>query len=743
MPSFGLAFFLPFSLEMYIVLSVFFYFAGLFLASSRSFYSLAFLAALLFFCGRRKCWRGIFLLFLVLGFGRTACHQSALAARLASAENWRPGPLTLRIVSDIQYRADTAVFTARAGGYKIMARLRGGQNLHYGDTLTLSKYGLFPLRLKRNFFIAGYDDYLYARGYSLRLNADAGAVQERAASRSLFGLAIDLKNKLTEIQRQTLPEEQAGIMCTFLFGAASSAVDTETIEAYRRAGVIHLLVVSGMHITLFMALLQSVAAALRLKSWPAFWLITLVNALFIFAVGAGPSVCRAGLMAEIALLGRTLRRPTDVYNALALSGLALCIFDPLLVYDAGFQLSFAATFSLLFLAPVLAARLGFLPKFWRGLLAVSTAPFLLTMPLCVYYFNGISPGALFINALVLPWVETLTYLGFVSAFAGLFSLRLALLLNSFSYGLLVLLDWLVGIFSGAYIRVPQIPLALLFFSLGWPLVFVLYPRWLKKYSLALLIFMLAFWFYPGSNNLRIFFLNVGQGDSILIARRKKALVIDCGSESSDAAGDILNRTLLKLGAGAPAVLLTHGHADHYNGLLKLPRIGALVLPDNLEPDIAEALRARAEYVTAELPGVVLHKPADIAKQENNNSALALLEEGDFRALFTGDAEREEEKLFLDILPEIDLLKAGHHGSKTSSSPEFLAALKPDNAVISAGASNKYRHPHPEALARLSVWAKIWRTDRDGAVMATVYPHHYRMETSATGQRADFPIRAKY
>ncbi|GBR73812.1 hypothetical protein NO1_1102 [Candidatus Termititenax aidoneus] len=270
---------------------------------------------------------------MLLGLTRTASHQAVLAAKLAAAEHWRPEILRLRIVSDIQYKEDTAVFTARANGYKIMTRLRGAENLHYGDELTLRKYRLFPLRLKRNFFITAYDDYLYAHGYALRLNADARDVAERRARRSLFGLAIDCKNKFVQVQKQTLPAEQARIMCTFLFGAASSALDSETMTEYRRAGVIHLLVVSGMHITLFVALLQSLSGCLRLRPWPSFWLITLVNVLFIFAVGAGPSVGRAGLMAEIALLGRTVQRRTDAYNTLLLSGLGLCLWDPLLIFD--------------------------------------------------------------------------------------------------------------------------------------------------------------------------------------------------------------------------------------------------------------------------------------------------------------------------------------------------------------------------------------------------------------------------
>ncbi|MDR1453570.1 MAG: DNA internalization-related competence protein ComEC/Rec2 [Candidatus Margulisbacteria bacterium] len=729
---------------MRIILAALFYFAGIFLAACFNIYAALFLAGLVFCCWWKKYWRWFFLLCLALGLARTAGHQAALAARLAAAENWRPEQLKLRIVSDLQYKGDAVVFTARADGYKIMARLRGAENLRYGDELTLHKFRLFPLQLKRNFFITGYDDYLYTHGYALRLQADARDITARQTRWSLFGLAIDCKNKFVQIQKQTLPEEQAAIMCTFLFGAASSAIDSETTAEYRRAGVIHLLVVSGMHITLFVALLQSLSGCLRLRPWPSFWLITLVNILFIFAVGAGPSVGRAGLMAEIALLGRTVRRPTDAYNTLTLSGLGLCLGDPLLIFDVGFQLSFAATFSLLFLAPVLTERLNFLPRFLRDLTAVSTAPLLLTTPLCIYYFGGVSLGALFLNMLVLPWVETLTYLGFISSFVGLLSLPLATLLNTVSYGLFVLLDWLVSIFAHTYIDLPQTPLALLFLASGWSFVLALRPRWLSKYTLILSIFILGWRCCPGPGNLRVIFLDVGQGDCIVLTRRRQALVIDCGSESGSAAGDVLKQTLLKLGVDRPDVLLTHAHADHYNGLLELPRIKTLILPDSAPDWLREKLADKAEYLNGELPFVEIHRAAQIdEKNENNNSILAVLTQGDFRALFTGDAEAVAEENFLDIVPEADLFKAGHHGSKTSSSAEFLAAVKPDNAVISCGAHNKYRHPNKEALDRLSVWGNIWRTDTDGAVMVTVYPRNYRLETSATQRRADFSIRAKY
>ncbi|MDR1997633.1 MAG: DNA internalization-related competence protein ComEC/Rec2 [Candidatus Margulisbacteria bacterium] len=733
---------------MPIILLTLFYACGIFLTASFNIYAVLLLAALFWYSWRqyaghsrysRPC---LVMLFLLLGIWRTSCHQAALADRLAAAQDWSPEPLYLRVVSDIQYKDGTAVFTARAGGYKIMARIRNAPELAYGDELILSGHRLTPLRIRRNFFITGYDDYLYAHGYTLRLSAEAGALAGRTPRRSLFGLAIACKNKFVAVQKRTLPEAQAGIMCTFLFGSASSSIDSETVNEYRRAGVIHLLVVSGMHITLFITLLQSLAAGLRLRPWPAFALITGVNVLFIFAVGAGPSVLRAGLMAEIALLGRTLRRSADTYNTLALSGLGLCLRDPLLLFDAGFQLSFAATFSLLFLAPVLEKRLARVPGFLRGLLAVSTAPLLLTLPLCVYYFHGVSLGALFLNMLVLPWVELLTYLGFITSFLGLFCMPAAFLLNTVSYALFVVLDWLVGIFACTYVDLPQIPLGLMLLGLGWPLLLALYPRWLRRYTLGCGLVLLMVLLYPGPDKLRVIFLDVGQGDCILLTRRRKALVIDCGSEN-DLAGETLRLTLLKLGIRRPDVLLTHAHLDHYSGLLALPEIGALVLPESINAGLAAQLRAKAAYQTDELPWVTLYRPEYLSRNENNNSVLALLAEGGFRALFTGDAEAAAEGFYLDILPEVDVLKAGHHGSKTSSTAEFLAALRPDNAVISAGAGNRYRHPSPEALDRLSIWSNIWRTDLDGAVMLTVHPEFYRLTTRRSRRTENFGIRVKY
>lgn len=733
---------------MYIILAALFYFSGIFFVSSFNIYAGLFFGVLLYFCWTKRAalqkkhfvW---FFLFLLLGLVRTVWHQDALQSRLLAAQNWRPERLVLRIVSDVQYKENTAIFTARAEKYKIQVRLRDARDLQYGEKLTLDNYRLFPLRPKRNFFITGYDDYLYARGYSLRLNADAKAVQERKPRRSLFGLAIACKDKLAQVQQKTLPPAQANIMSRLLFGSASSALDKETLADYRRAGIIHLLVISGMHIAIFLALLQSLLSLFRWRGWPAFWLITLINILFVFSVGAGASVLRAGLMAEIALFGRTLGRRTDACNTLALSGLILCLVDPLLIYDIGFQLSVAATFSLIYFVPILNEYLKFLPKFLRELLAVSIAPLLLTMPLSIYYFQGVSLGALFLNILVLPWAGLQVSLGFIASLTGLIFLPAALLINSLNYVLLLFLQWLVGIFAQTYVDLPQTPLILLFISLGWSFILVWRPKALGKYTVLLLIFILGWQLYPGPRNWRIIFLDIGQGDCIVLTQRKRAIVIDCGSESGSTAGETLSLTLRKLGLNTPDVLLTHAHADHYNGLLDLPRINALVLPESVSPELAEKLRAKAKFVTAELPPLKIYSPPYSRTNENNNSLLVLLEQNNFRVLFTGDAETKTEKYFLDQLPEIDVLKAGHHGSKTSSSTEFLAVLQPDNSIVSVGAGNKYRLPAQAALDRLAVWSNIWRTDEHGAILITAYPRYYKLTTARTSQKEKFPVRTKY
>jgi len=727
---------------MHIILSALFYFCGIFLAASFNLYSLLFFAGVLFFCWRQKYFRWFLPVFFVLGLVLTLHQQNGLAAKLLSAENWRPEQITLRIVSDVRQRDDAVTFTARSGDYKIMVRIRNGKDLRYGDELTLTRFRLFPLRIKRNFFITGYDDFLYSRGYSLRLNANAPDIAGKESRNSLFRTAIDYKNKFANIQRQTLPPKQAEMMCTLLFGAASSAIDSETRDEYRRAGIVHLLTVSGMHLAILLALLQKLAAGLRLRRWPAFWLISFINVLFVFSVGAGASVLRAGLMAQLVLFANAVERKTDSYNTLALSALILALFNPLVAFDIGFQFSCAAVLALVFLVPILEDRLKFLPKFFRGLLAVSLAPLLLTMPLSIYYFQGVSLGALFLNILVLPWVSLIVTLGFVASLLGVVFLPAATLINAVNYVLLNLLDWLAGIFAHSYIDLPQIPLALLFLSMAWPLVFALRPKELGKYTLILGVFILCWLVYPGPNALRIIFLDIGQGESIVLTRRKKALVIDCGADSARTAGDTLRMTLLKLGVSSPDVLLTHAHADHYNGLPSLPKINALVLPENTPERLAEVLRSKANFVTDELDWVRLYQSERNYSNENNNSRLALLEQGNFRALFTGDAETAAEKLFLNVLPEIDLLKAGHHGSRTSSTKEFLAVLKPDNTVISVGAGNRYRHPNADALNRIAVWSNIWRTDEHGAVMVTVYPRHYNLVTTRSGRQEKFPIRTK-
>lgn len=508
-------------------------------------------------------------------------------------------------------------------------------------------------------------------------------------------------------------------------------------RALRRTGLAHLIAVSGFNVSLVAAMAGAAGAALprraRLASAAA------AVALYAVLVGPAPSVLRAGAMGLLALAGLALERAPRALQTLAVSTVGLLLFEPALIDDPGFRLSVAATAGLLTIAPRWASlRSAAWPRPLALAVAASLAAQAAALPWSVATFGELSPLAPLWNLLATPWAALALVAGAAWTALACVAPGAAAVVAPWLDPLAWPLEGLARLPPSSWISVAcpggvaaGVAAALPLVALGEG------GRSLRAGLLALLLALVGGHGPAPPARFEALFVDVGQGDAALLDDGEVAILVDGGgAPGRDLGGRLLRPILADRGRTRVALaVLSHADSDHCLGLLDLAAlvpIDQLWVPAGLDADACvEALGRRIRGgATAVAAGErrrigrftleVLHP--DLAERvgDDNARSLALaVTAGGRRLLFTGDLDgATERRLAGRIAPGLraDLLKVAHHGSARSSDAEFLDAVSPRLAVVSAGVRNAYGHPAAETLGRLGdVAPVVLRTDRDGAV----------------------------
>ncbi|MBI3110402.1 MAG: DNA internalization-related competence protein ComEC/Rec2 [Ignavibacteriales bacterium] len=545
--------------------------------------------------------------------------------------------------------------------------------------------------------------------------------------------------------------------------AERGEIPLELKQSFVDTGTIHILAVSGLHVGVIAAIVHFIFGLLRFPRKGVVLATMLALLLYAGLTGAPPSVVRATIMAWVVLAGTFFERRGDVYNSIGFAALLILAYDPKQLLNVGFQLSFAAVLSIVALYPILERIIQRIPERFEELkiidpalklFAVSLAAQLGTLPFTAYYFERVSIVALVANLVVVPISLANVSLGFVTLLTSLISQVLA---SWFAIVNDVLIDFLYGIVTAA----ANVPYAFLetaglgtafplLYYLGLGSLFMLHlPRVAVGWWITLLVTANAFLYgslFSGSKIvLTASLLDVGQGDAILISLPNgKKVLVDAGPQGFgyDAGERIVAPFLKRQGVSSlDVVLVSHPHSDHLGGiryLLEHFQVGTLV-----EADSSNASRMHGELrssavgrkVTMSFAGAgatldldstcriyVLH-PVMLYDREgnlNNHSLVLKIVYGRTSMLLTGDAEVEAEgKILARYGPflDSDVLKAGHHGSVTSSSEEFINGVSPASVLVSVGKNNKFKHPSPLVMERYrSKGVEVLRTDLEGAIV---------------------------
>lgn len=559
------------------------------------------------------------------------------------------------------------------------------------------------------------------------------------------------------------PEDVAGFVRALVTGNRDNLTD-EFTTSLERAGLSHTVAVSGMHL----AFLASILTALlgRGKRTTAFFTILWV-VLFCGIAGNTPSVLRAAVMILLLQLAPLLDRERDGPTALALALLLLLWVNPFSAAHVGLQMSFAAVAGILLASDRVQdwllrrfhmdewkkpknraiKYLRAVPYFIVSTLSATLGATTLTVPLVALHFHIISLIAPISNLLTL-WAIGFLFLGGLGAgtLAVFLPCPAAILAIPFT-ALARYLQWVIEQLSKPALA--ALPLESVYYRVWLVLVYALVllfvrtkgrrPVWMPLAAgtagLILAVALTRASFYTGE--LAVTVLDVGQGQSVLVRTGNFLTLVDCGGDSSDDPGDVAANYLQSLGrSDVDLLVVSHYHSDHSNGipqLLNRVKVGTIVLPD-VEEDapLRQAVTAIAaekgipvrflledtSFTLEEGQTVSIFAPMAEAGSTNELGLTVLVSAGQTDVLITGDMEQEGERRLVQqvVLPDVEVLVAGHHGSDTSSTPELLETVKPNLALISVGLNNKYGHPSWDTLVRLDqMGADIYRTDLYGTI----------------------------
>jgi competence protein ComEC len=553
----------------------------------------------------------------------------------------------------------------------------------------------------------------------------------------------------------------AGLLRGMLLGDKHS-IPSEVAARFRATGLAHALVISGLHVGLVALFFFTAFRLLRLPPAPAYLATTAVLVLYAFVTDLQAPVVRSCVMAATVMIGRAVGRRGEVTNSLGLAALVILSLWPTSLLTLSFQLSFGATLAIVSLHGPLRRCL---PRAWadeerfvgRWIVSpacVSLAAQLGTGPLIAWHFQQFAPVSLPANLVVVPLLGLSVGLGLLAVLAGSIWLPAGLPFDGANYLVLRALIETVDAFAHVPpLTTPRPDTLFLGCAALATILAAKIPG--SRRARAALIVLLLMWanlsLWPrllAPPQLEVVFLDVGQGDSAFLRFPDGGtMIIDAGTRSRrfDFGERVVVPFLRHRGVRrVDVVVASHPHSDHIGGLVYLLEeieVGHYVdsgqrydtwTANRIHELIAQKgivyHRVKAGDSLAGLGGaggIVLHPTADFVTADGlsprglNNGSLALrLDYGGTRILFTGDIEEEAEPAMQAWGQRLraEVLKAAHHGSRTSSGPAFLDAVDPRLVVVSVGAFNKFGHPAPEVLARLtSRGTTVLRTDGCGAV----------------------------
>ena len=520
-----------------------------------------------------------------------------------------------------------------------------------------------------------------------------------------------------------------------------SLISSDIYNNYQTNGTSHLLAISGSHVAVLLTIFSFLLK--KVKDIPKLIILSIILLFFGFLTNFQAAVCRAIFFFIINQINKIGNFNYSNLQVLFFTAFIMLIINPFVIYDLGFIYSFIICGGIIYYSDKITGN------YFIKMLKLSTISFLFSLPIsaCINYEVNIT--SILINMLFVPWISVIVFplaiITFIFPFLNGF-LSITLTITNFLNNLFVKFSLFINIPKTSFILI-----VLLF-------IFIVLLKHNKKFFGYILVLLLIIKALPKlDSNYYIYYLDIGQGDSTILISpyQKDVVMIDTGGkityeteewEKSNKTYNLSDNTikfLKSLGITClDNLIITHGDMDHTGEAINLVNSFKVEkvtfncgLYNDLEKELIKVLdKKKIKYYSCirelNIDNNKLHflqtKEYD---NENDNSNVIYTELNGYKFMFMGDASGITEKEILNKynLPDIDVLKAGHHGSKTSSSKEFIDTINPKYSIISVGKNNRYGHPNKEALDNLED-SKIYRTDQDGSIMFKIKNNKLKIKT---------------
>ncbi|EEO1906427.1 DNA internalization-related competence protein ComEC/Rec2, partial [Listeria monocytogenes] len=539
--------------------------------------------------------------------------------------------------------------------------------------------------------------------------------------------------------------------CLALISGEKNGFSPEMYEVYQQMGVVHLLAISGLHVNLLIGAIYFLLLKFGITRDRAITCLLVFLPFYVILTGANPPVIRAATMTALLLLSEKYTTKWSSFSAICLSFILFFLLQPYIIREVGFQLSYAVSFGIILSSRQIVTRQQ---NAFTKSLAISFISTIMSSAVMMYHFYSFSWVGIFFNLIYVPIFTMIILPGCLTVFVlSFFSTEIF----HFPEAMLTFFIQLVEKLTYIFAKIPHQTIVTgrpntVILVLTIITIIIVFSQWQKKkFPLGIFIcFCLLCYLASFNFSGKVSFIDVGQGDSILIQLpyNQGNYLIDTGGQlpfEKEAwakkrkpftiGGSTLSPVLKSKGINSlDKVIITHSDADHMEGLDDLQKnitIKELIFAKGAEnkPIMKEALAAMpkvkqtiilagAKWQIGENSFECLYP--DKAGEGGNDDSIVLKAVLDGKIwLFTGDLEANGEKGISEQPIKADILKVGHHGSKTSSSKEFIQKVKPTFAVISCGLNNRFGHPHAETINTLEkAGVTILRTDVQGEITYT-------------------------
>lgn len=609
------------------------------------------------------------------------------------------------------------------GKEKVLVNYYSDTNVSYGDYIYV--YGVFKKPKENgNFNLFNYKRYLLSNKINYVVTASKITIIKK--NDNVF---YTLKNNL--LKKIESANRSKGYILAFLY-ADKSLIEKDIYTKYQKIGVSHLFAVSGMHVSLISIVLLKLLN--KIKERKRYIIVSIFLSIYLFLTNFTISMVRATFQFILFFINKSFKLNIDNSNLVILLFSILVIINPYNIYNIGFLFSFIISFTLIRCSKLIKG------KFIIKSLKISLISFFSSMPVLINNFFEVNFLGIILNIIYIPFVSYI-----------LFPLSLVTVLfpslDNILYMFISYFEKITVFFSNIKFLSFSICKMNIFLIIIYYIIFIYILKRKKKliYKIIIVIISLIFLINNGRivNN-EVSILDVGQGDSSLIRLKNKNILIDTGGNINyDISKNILIPYFKSVGIKKiDYLVLTHGDYDHMGEAINLVenfKVEKVIfncgLYNDLENELIEVLdKKKIKYYSCikELNidnNKLYFLQTKEYDNENDNSNVIYSELNVYKFMFMGDASVTTEKEIMNKynLPDIDVLKVGHHGSKTSSSKEFINVINPEYSIISVGKNNRYGHPNKEVLENLEN-SKIYRTDLDGSIMFKIKNNKLKIET---------------